>query len=402
LFSQVNNLLAGETMAKVLSHSKNKRTAKKNRAKFHQLKVQKKQIRRKNAKKNVNQAEAAMVKEINRKSTKAKSSSYFNLFKEVFIDIISKLGDPRKGKNSTYTLKNIIVAAFACFFYQCKSLNMFMKLKNSTKRNFLFFDHNKVPCDRQITGILDKIDYKSFYYIFYYHLDELVKYTKLKKYLVDDYLVIAYDGSQITSSSKLKSNKCTVKKHRDGSTTFHTYLLAVSIISEPKKKLSPLMLPPEFIQKQDGSKKQDCELNAAYRWLDIHGKNLLKYHNKVVLVGDSLFSCEPMCKKILDLHLNFVTRCKEGNNKTIYEFIKGIEGYVYKETVHIKSNIYEIRTYKYYEDVPIKNETYYSKKLNKSNSLKVNYIDVTIETKKRNSKGEFSFLTDKSGKNIKT
>jgi hypothetical protein len=66
-------------------------------------------------------------------------------------------------------------------------------------------------------------------------------------------------------------------------------MLASARISDPKKKLAPLLLPPEFIQKQDGALKQDYELNSAYRWLTSNAKNFLKHNDKVVLVGDSLF-----------------------------------------------------------------------------------------------------------------
>jgi hypothetical protein len=34
-------------------------------------------------------------------------------------------------------------------------------------------------------------------------------------------------------------------------------MLANAIISDPKKKLSPLLLPPGFIQTHDGAMKQD-------------------------------------------------------------------------------------------------------------------------------------------------
>jgi hypothetical protein len=248
---------------------------------------------------------------------------------------------------------------------------------------------------------MDLIDYKVFFAYFYLCIDKINKDNKLSDYLINNYLVIAYDATLIHSSKKLKSNKCTIKKHRDGSTTYHAYMLAGAIISEPKKKLSPLLLPHEFIQTQDGAAKQDCELNLAYRWLENNAKNFLKYHDKIVLVGDSLYSCEPMCRKILNENLNFVTRCKEGNNKTIYEFIKGIEGIILTEKVHIKHNIYEIRTYKYYEDVPIKNEKNYSKKLNTSNTLKVNFVEVTIETKIRNSKNQYEIAKYKEGNDVK-
>jgi hypothetical protein len=34
-------------------------------------------------------------------------------------------------------------------------------------------------------------------------------------------------------------------------------------------------LPPEFIQAQDGAEKQDCEINAAKRWM-VNGFELVE------------------------------------------------------------------------------------------------------------------------------
>ena len=45
-------------------------------------------------------------------------------------------------------------------------------------------------------------------------------------------------------------------------------MLAATIVAPGHNMAVPLM--PEFIVKQDGAEKQDCERNAAKRWLTAH------------------------------------------------------------------------------------------------------------------------------------
>ena len=48
-----------------------------------------------------------------------------------------------------------------------------------------------------------------------------------------------------------------------------------------------ICLEPEFIKKQDGYKKQDCENAAVKRWLNKNPQK--KYGNRVTLLGDDLY-----------------------------------------------------------------------------------------------------------------
>jgi hypothetical protein len=52
-------------------------------------------------------------------------------------------------------------------------------------------------------------------------------------------------------------------------------------------------LAPEFIQAQDGIEKQDCELNAAKRWLAQWGATYAPLG--VTVLGDDLYCHEPFC-----------------------------------------------------------------------------------------------------------
>ncbi|MDQ5771073.1 ISNCY family transposase, partial [Thiothrix subterranea] len=55
------------------------------------------------------------------------------------------------------------------------------------------------------------------------------------------------------------------KTHHNGTVTYSHQVLTPILTAPDKPQVIPL--PPEFISRQDGQTKQDCEINAAKRWL---------------------------------------------------------------------------------------------------------------------------------------
>ena len=72
---------------------------------------------------------------------------------------------------------------------------------------------------------------------------------------------------------------------------------------------------PEFIKKQDGQQKQDCENAAVKRWLDKNHQK--KYGYPVTLLGDDLYSRQPICELALKQGYNFIFVCLETSHKTL-------------------------------------------------------------------------------------
>ena len=67
-------------------------------------------------------------------------------------------------------------------------------------------------------------------------------------------------------------------------------MLAAMIVAPGHNMVLPLM--PEFITPQDGAEKQDCERNAAKRWLSAQGKRVAPL--RPVYLGDAPFSSQPL------------------------------------------------------------------------------------------------------------
>ena len=92
-----------------------------------------------------------------------------------------------------------------------------------------------------------------------------------------------------------------------------------------------LPLPPEFIAPQDGAEKQDCERNAAKRWLFRHGPALT--HLRPVFLGDDLFACQPIAATVQQAGGNFIFTCKPASHQTITEYLHGAELEEHRQTV---------------------------------------------------------------------
>ena len=108
------------------------------------------------------------------------------------------------------------------------------------------------------------------------------------------------------------------KKGSDANTVEYYHSILTPIIASPNQT-QIISLSPEHITNVDGSEKQDCERNAAKRWLEKHGN---KYGQlKATILGDDLYCCESICNEVLNKKLHFIFVCKDSSHKSLYEFI---------------------------------------------------------------------------------
>lgn len=127
-------------------------------------------------------------------------------------------------------------------------------------------------------------------------------------------LLIAMDGTWFFSSKKIHCQNCLTKEHRDGTTTYYHSALLPVIVVPGNNRVIPLA--PEFIRPQDGKEKQDCENAAAKRWINGKGAEYSKLG--VTVLGDDLFSRQPVCQLVLDKNINFIFVCKPTSHKWLF------------------------------------------------------------------------------------
>lgn len=111
----------------------------------------------------------------------------------------------------------------------------------------------------------------------------------------------------------------------------------------------------KFIRDQDGKEKQDCENTAAKRW--INGKGAEYSSLGVTVLGDDLFSRQPVCQLVLDKNLNFIFVCKPTSHKWLSEWlsaadqVEDLHEFTVKKWTGKKHLTY---TYQYANGVPLK------------------------------------------------
>jgi hypothetical protein len=141
------------------------------------------------------------------------------------------------------------------------------------------------------------------------------------------------------------------------------------VIVTPGRNIA-ISLTPEFIVPQDGVEKQDCETNAGKRWLDKHGDRLKAIG--VTILGDDLYSRQPMCEKVLSKGLNFIFVCKPDSHKNLYDWVELLEQEGDLDIIVVRrwnGKYSEIYTYKYANDVPLRDS---------DDALLVNWVELTI------------------------
>ena len=222
-------------------------------------------------------------------------------------------------------IEDAALAAFSLFFMQSESFLSHQRRmehgRNASNCKTLF-GIEKIPSDNHIRDLLDPVPPELLAPCFEHTLDQMRQHGGMKDFeRLGGRVLIALDGSEYFCSEKRGCPRCLTRKHSNGKTENYHTLLAATLVAPGHNRVLPLM--PEFITPQDGAEKQDCERNAAKRWLERHGEHMRPM--RPVYLGDALFSSQPMCAEVLAQGGDFLFVCKEDSHKTLYEYLRGVE-----------------------------------------------------------------------------
>src|SRR4029077_10336678 len=173
---------------------------------------------------------------------------------------------------------------------------------------------------------------------------------------------------------------CLHTVHRNGSVTYAHQLLGAAIIHPDVRAVIPLM--PEPIGKHDGTDKNDCERNAAKRFVATLRQD--HPHLKFIVTEDSLSSNAPHIETLQHHDLHYILGVKEGDHAFLFQQIQAAEhaGRVtYYERHDRAAGV--VHRFRFVNDVP----------LNASNvDVRVNFIEYweISDTKVQH----FSWVTD--------
>ena len=286
-------------------------------------------------------------------------------------DTFETFVDPRKGKNKHYTMIDAGLSAFSVFFMQSPSFLDYQRKLEQTQGNNnarTLFGVHEIPSSNQIRSLLDSTPpgtLKPVYSFFFNALDQAGIVDSYRS--VGDSLLLAMDGTEYFSSTTIHCESCSKRRHANGQVTyFHTALTPVLVKPGCDKVIA---LSPEFVHPQDGVEKQDCELNAAKRWLAEHGDDYSA--RKVTILGDDLYCHEPFCVDLIAQGFGFILVCKETSHPITYEWLDDLQRNGAVHTVvrtRWTGKRRETDTYRYVEAVPLRDA---------DNALMVNWCELS-------------------------
>jgi hypothetical protein len=287
-------------------------------------------------------------------------------------EMLEKLPEHRKGRNTRYTLMDAGLSALSVFYMQSPSFLSWqqdMEKKHGKNNAGSLFGIEGIPSDEQTKNLLDPVSEEDLgepYWQIYHGLDANGQLDGYKS--VAGTHLVSLDGSQHHSSKRVHCEQCRVTMREEQAHYEHQVLLAM--LSAPGEE-QVLSLEPEFITPQDGHKKQDCEQAAIKRWVEKHAEEFGPWG--VTILTDDLHCHQPTCELFIEHELYFILTCKEASHTTLYEelaLLEGVEGATGQKTVRYwNGRHYEEQVYRWAEALPLRRG---------EDALLVNWCELTI------------------------
>lgn len=271
-------------------------------------------------------------------------------------DTSEAIVDCRNGNNLKYSVSEATFFAFSCFYIQQSS---FLRHEKNYKKKIYRQNLKKIfpkhlVISQTARNILDNIEPSSFAKAFDMIFHKLDRSGVLQglKFSKEFGLLLSADGVDYFYSEDINCINCSVANHQNGRIAYSHKMLAVNIVHPSKNIILPLY--PEFIVPQDGNQKQDCEREAAKRWIT----RFRKIHHLVnaTILTDALHCTQPYFEEAFKNKLNVIAVCKEGSNKFLMEWVNDCDEDDFTkldEKIKIKGKFHKIQ-YKFLKNVPMK------------------------------------------------
>src|SRR5262245_34321722 len=219
------------------------------------------------------------------------------------------------------SLADALMSAFAMFSLKAPSLLAFDKERAEGNLHTIY-GIERVPCDTRMREILDPLSPKWLRPGFKSVLRQLQRGKALEEMVfLDGHYLLALDGTEYFSSKTIHCASCLHRIHRNGSITYAHQMLGAAIIHPDVRAVIPLM--PEPIGQDDGTEKNDCERNAAKRFVAKLRQD--HPHLKCIITEDSLSSNAPHIETLPQHDLHYILGGKEGDHTFLFQQIQAAE-----------------------------------------------------------------------------
>lgn len=324
---------------------------------------------------------------ITRKPT-TNNIAIFDKLKKIINSTCAQFTDKRTGKNKQYTMQDIGMGAFSIFFTQSPSFlahQIGFKSRIGISNAETIFNMTEIPTDNHIRNILDDVNPDQLHEV-YDKTNHIFNDTPQSELYegINGTRLLALDATWHHDSSKISCPNCSSMKQKDGTMLYYHSAITPVFVAIGQNKVIPQC--PEFITPQDGSEKQDCEINGSKRWIEKHTH---KYKpEKITILGDDLYSKTPLCKLLQEKGFHFILVCKPASHKTLADWIGTSRKYGDLCTYQIKrreKNKNRSYTYSYANNVPLCAD---------EDSIKANWCELIITDDTGKKVSTSSFISD--------
>ncbi len=240
------------------------------------------------------------------------------LFKALHDDF-SNVSDFRQD-DFEISMADALMSGFAMFSLKDPSLLAFDERRGTDQNLRTIYNIEKVPCDTQMRKILDPVNPEQLRPAFKGPIRQLQRGKILEGMVFfEGCYLLSLDGTGFFSSKKLHSDICLEKVNKKtGQVTYYLQMMGAAIVHPDFKEVIPLA--PEFISKQDGDTKNDCERNAAKRFFEKLRKD--HPHLPLIITEDALSSNAPHIREAQKYNLHYILGVKEGDHSFLFEQVK--------------------------------------------------------------------------------
>ena len=279
---------------------------------------------------------------------------------------------------STVPIEDCLMSGLALFALKYPSLLQFDNDRARIAQNMKnLFMVDKVPSDTYLRERLDEVEPSKLRSCFTRLFSAVQRSKKLEAYqYINGSYCVSLDASGYFSSKTIHCDECCTKKHRDGTTTYYHQILQAAMVHPQLKQVIPFA--PEPICNQDGTKKNDCERNAAKRLLaDMRREHP---HLDITILADGLYSNDPFLELLEKYNMHYIITAKPGDHAWLFDYVQ----HANCESYEIKDSNGYTHQFQFINDAP----------LNESNeNRRVNFIDYKEISPKGKTK-KFTWITD--------
>src|SRR5436190_13056892 len=289
----------------------------------------------------------------------------------------AQLPEPRRCP--AFSLADTLMAGLALFSLKDPSLLAFQRRALDHNLRSVF-GLTAIPCDTQMRTILDEVDPDQLRPVFRDLFRALQRGKVLTKYVfLQGCYLLALDGVEYFCSTQVHCDHCLTRQHH-GQTYYYHQMLGAVLVHPNFPEVIPLA--PEPIQRQDGQDKNDCERNAARRWLKHFRQD--HPHLPVIITEDALSSNAPHIRDLQTARCHFLLGVKPGDHAYLFEQIaQRLEAEQSAITGEVDARTGTRRSYLFLTDLAL-NET--------NPDVRVNFLQCVEHTDQETH--EWSWVTD--------